>query len=629
MKAKKTGLYALALGALGVVFGDIGTSPLYAFRAIFSHQQLSDAINKTVIYGVGSLVIWSVILVVSVKYIGFIMRANNNGEGGIMALTALMSNARVASRTKILLILLGVAGVSLFYGDSVITPAISVLSAVEGIQVVAPSLHQIIIPVTVVVLAGLFLLQQTGTAIIGRLFGPVMLVWFVVMGAGGLAQVIAHPGITEILLPWTALQFFVEHPGLSFIAMGAVVLAVTGAEALYADMGHFGRKPIAKTWFWIVFPALALNYMGQAALVTHNPEAMANPFYLLFPEVTRIPLIILATFATLIASQAVISGAFSLTRQAVQLKFLPRLIIKHTSNREFGQIYVPFVNWALFGMVVLLVVGFGSSAKLATAYGVAVSGTLAIDTILFLAVARYIWRRPITSILAGAVVFLTVDMIFVTSNLSKILHGGWFPILLALAVFAAIVTWMQGQKIIKQERQQAEGSLDNFVREMRRSKDIARLPGSAVYLSHHDKYTPLALRATIDRLHELHEHIVIVNIETKSIPHVPEDERVQFDALGYEDDGISHINLSFGFKDTPNVPKTLQDSRSAGKELDFDLDNVSYFVSNLNIVPTHRKNLVGWQKILYVMMSKNAASPTDYYKLPLERTVEMSSYVKL
>lgn len=629
MKTQKTGVLPLALGALGVVFGDIGTSPLYAFRALFSHRQLSQALSTEVIYGVISLVIWAVVLVVSIKYIGFIMRASNKGEGGIMALTALLSSTTITRRAKLGLILLGVAGVSLFYGDSIITPAISVLSAVEGIQIVAPHLQPVIIPITLAILAGLFILQKQGAAIIGRLFGPVMFVWFVVMAAGGLAQVIAHPAILQVLSPLVALQFFMTHPGLAFIAMGSVVLAITGAEALYADMGHFGRQPIARTWFWLVFPALALNYMGQGALITSNTQAAVNPFYLLFPETVRILVIILATLATLIASQSVISGAFSLTRQAVQLKYLPRLLVKYTSDKEYGQIYIPFVNWTLFVLVALLVVGFGSSAKLATAYGIAVSGTLAIDTVLFLAVARFIWHKSMPGIIAGAIVFLTIDLLFVTSNLSKIAHGGWFPILFAGLVFAAIMTWIQGQKIITRERLDLGGTLQSFVHQMRAAKDITRLPGSAVYLSLHPEYTPLALRATVDRLHELHQHVAIVSIETRPIPHVPESERFEFNALGYENDGISHITLSFGFKDTPNVPKALLDSRGADRELNFDPDTVSYFVSTLNIVPTRRKNLSRWQKILYVIMSKNAASPIDYYKLPLERTVEMSSYIKL
>ncbi len=569
MNVKKTARWSLAIGALGVVFGDIGTSPLYAFRAIFSHQQLNQVPTDTVIYGVVSLVIWSIVLVVSVKYIGFIMRANNKGEGGIMALAALLDTAKVPRRLKLGLVLLGVLGVSLFYGDSVITPAISVLSAVEGVQLVAPNLHRLIIPLTLTILAGLFLLQHKGTAVIGRLFGPVMLVWFVVMGLGGLGQIVAHPEILKVLSPLVALQFAAQHPGLTFVAFGSIVLAITGAEALYADMGHFGRGPIARTWFWLVFPALALNYMGQADLITHTPGAVANPFYLLFPSVVRVPVIMLATSATLIASQSVISGAFSLTRQAVQLRYLPRLIVKHTSDKQFGQIYMPFVNWTLFTLVVALVIGFGSSASLATAYGIAVSGTLAIDTILFLAVACYIWHQPRRAIVAGAVLFLSVDLLFVSSNLSKIVHGGWFPILLAVLVCVAIITWIQGQRVVGKERQELEGILDHFVAQLRVSKDVARLPGSAVYLSQHPKYTPLALRATIDRLHELHEHIVIVNIVTESIPHIPEAERANFDALGYEDDGISHITLSFGFKDTPNVPKALHDARGAGNEINF------------------------------------------------------------
>ena len=629
MNAKKTATWSLALGALGVVFGDIGTSPLYAFRAIFGHQQLADALSTSVIYGVVSLVIWAITLVVSVKYIGFVMRASNDGEGGIMALAALLKNVNLSRRAKLALTLLGIAGVSLFYGDSIITPAISVLSAVEGIQVVAPGLKHVILPLTLIILASLFLLQQKGTGLIGRLFGPVMLVWFSVIGLAGLGQIIAHPAILKILSPVVAGQYARQQHFLTFIALGGVVLAITGAEALYADMGHFGRGPIARTWFWLVFPALALNYMGQAALITHTPSALANPFYLLFPEATRVPVIALATLATLIASQSVISGAFSLTRQAVQLRYLPRLIVKHTSDKKFGQIYVPFVNWTLFALVALLVIGFGSSAKLATAYGIAVSGTLAIDTLLFLAVARFIWRTSWPIIAAGAALFLTVDVLFVSSNLSKVAHGGWFPVLIALLIGTAIITWIRGQKVISRERAELEGTLHDFVKQLRTDTAITRLPGSAVYLSRHPNYTPLALRATVDRLHELHQHVVIVNIETLPVPHVPEAERVAFDPLGFEDDGISHLTLSFGFKDTPNVPHALQEARGAGKELNFDLDNVSYFVSTLNIVTTHRHNLAWWQKILFIAMARNSATHTEYYKLPLERTVEMSSYIKL
>lgn len=628
-RRKNIGVYGLALGALGVVFGDIGTSPLYAIKAIFEHGLLAGSVSQTEVYGIVSLIIWSITLVVSIKYIGFVMRANNAGEGGIMALVTLLDKAELSHKIKRLLILLGVLGVALFYGDSMITPAISVLSAVEGVQIVAPSLHAVIVPVTLVVLAGLFLLQQKGTGFIGKLFGPVMFVWFVVLAAGGLGQIVAHPTVLQALSPWLALQSAIEHPAVTFIALAAVVLTITGAEALYADMGHFGRKPIALTWFWLVFPALALNYMGQAALIVHNPASLSSPFYLLYPSSARVPLIGLAMLATLIASQAVISGAFSLTHQAVQLRLLPRLMVKHTSDRQFGQIYLPMVNRSLFVLVLLLVVGFGSSAKLASAYGIAVSGTLAIDSILFLAVARFMWHKPKSNIVLGALLFLGVDLLFTTSNLSKVQHGGWLPILLASVIFMAILTWIQGQEIITKQRMKAEGKLEDFVQELRNSHDISRLPGSAVYLSQHVGYTPLALRATVDRLHELHEHVVIVNINTKLVPHVAEADRITYDALGYQDDGISHITLSFGFKDALDVPHALRNAQRAGEEVGFDLSTASYFVSTVNVVASKHHNLAAWKKALYMTMSKNTASPTDYYRLPLERTVEMSSYLNL
>lgn len=629
MNTTRTGRWALAVGALGVVFGDIGTSPLYAFRAIFGHTQLSQAMSQSLVYGLVSLAIWSVILVVSVKYLGFIMRANNKGEGGIMALAALLETATIPGRAKFILLILGIAGVSLFYGDSIITPAISVLSAVEGISLVAPRLQPAVVPITLVILTLLFLVQHKGTALIGRLFGPVMLVWFVVMGLGGLWQVLQHPEVLQVLSPLVAARFAFDQPVLTFIAMGAIVLAITGAEALYADMGHFGRGPIARAWFWLVFPALALNYMGQAALINQSPAAIVNPFFFLFPDAVRVPIIILATLATLVASQAVISGAFSLTRQAVQLKYLPRLIVRHTSEQQYGQIYMPFVNWSLFCLVVMLVIGFGSSAQLAAAYGIAVSGTLAIDAILFLAVAYYIWRRPRSDVIIGAIVFLSIDLIFITSNLFKIIHGGWFPLLMAAVIGAIILSWVRGQRIVTQQRLEIEGDLQDFVTQLRDNTSLTRLPGSAVYLSQHPHYTPLALRATVDRLHELHEHIVIVNIKTRTIPHVPEAERISFDPLGYQDDGISHITLSFGFKDTPNIPKALEGTRSAGKEVGFDLDQETYFVSTLKIIPTRHKNLPRWQKFIYALISRNAASPTAYYRLPFERTVELTSYIKL
>jgi len=621
---------ALAVGALGVVFGDIGTSPLYALHAVFGLTGQHLAINRTNVYGIVSLVVWSVMLVVSIKFVGFIMRADNKGEGGIMALVSLIKSGRLRERYKWLFIMLGLIGVALFYGDSAITPAISVLSAVEGLKVVAPSLHALVLPITFVILASLFWIQKYGTGFIGRLFGPVMLVWFAVIALGGGWQIWQYPSSLIALSPVPAISFFARQPVLAFVAMGAVVLAITGAEALYADMGHFGRPPIARAWFWVVFPALTLCYTGQGALLLAHPGATADPFILLFPEVTRFSVVILATLATLIASQSVVSGAFSLTRQAVQLDFLPKLLVRHTSDREIGQIYVPFVNLVLFIVVTLLVFAFGSSVKLAGAYGVAVSGTLAIDTVLFLVITRDLWRKSTRYVSLLACVFLPIDLLFVTSNLSKIRHGGWFPIALAIIIFIVIDTWRRGQNIVRQERTIMEGPLQAFVDKIRAMKPpLKRIPGQAVYVSHHPDRAPLALHATVDELHELSQKVVLVTVQITDAAHVPEAERAVFDNLRYKDDGISHVTLRYGFHDSPNVPRTLAALRRANSELDFDPEEAAYFISLSKVVRTERRNLSGWRKGLYSLMARNALSTTDYYKLPVERTVEMRSLIKL
>jgi KUP system potassium uptake protein len=621
---------ALALGALGVVFGDIGTSPLYALHAVFGPVGQRLAIDRVNVYGIISLVIWSVTIVVSVKYIGFVMRANNKGEGGIMALVSLIKSGSLPARSKWLFIMLGLIGVSLFYGDSAITPAISVLSAVEGLKVVQPGLHALVLPVTFIILAALFWIQKYGTGLIGKLFGPVMLVWFTVIAAGGGWQIWQHPGILRALSPLQAATFFINRPAVAFAAMGVVVLAITGAEALYSDMGHFGRAPIARAWFWLVFPALALCYMGQGALLLNDPAAMVNPFILLFPEAVRFSVVLLATLATLIASQSVISGAFSLTRQAVQLDFLPRLLVRHTSAREIGQIYLPFVNLVLFVAVTLLVFTFGSAAKLAGAYGMAVSGALAIDTILFLVVMRGLWCRSIRSVAVLVCVFVPVDLLFVSSNLSKIRHGGWFPLVLATAVFLLIDTWRRGQQVVKQERKIMEGPLQAFVDKIRGMKPaLKRIPGQAVYISHHPDRAPLALHATVDELHELSQKVVLVTVKVTDAAHVPETERAVFDNLRYKDDGISHLTLYYGFHDSLNIPRTLDALRHTSSELNVDPEEAAYFISLSKVVKSRRRNLPGWRKSLYSLMARNALSPTDYYKLPVERTVEMSSLIKL
>lgn len=616
----------LFLGAIGVVFGDIGTSPLYALQAIFGVSGLQ--LSPKDITGVISLIIWAVTLVVTVKYIGLVMRANNKGEGGIMALIAIMRRTTLNHKYKMLFTLLGLVGISLFYGDSVITPAISVLSAVEGLRLVAPPLAEFAVPITLVILAGLFLLQSRGTGTIGKLFGPIMVVWFLASGIAGFAQIFHYPAILEALLPITAIEFFVLHPLQGFIAMGAVILAITGAEAIYADMGHFGRPAIRNAWLLLIFPALMFNYLGQGALVVQHPEAIKSSYFLLFPEFLHLPVIILATFATLIASQAVITGAFSLTRQAIHLGFLPRLTVLHTSREEIGQVYLPALNWILASLVLLAVVGFGTSANLAGAFGMAVAGTLAIDTILLLVIMRMSWKRSLFMVAVVGLLFLTIDFLFIGSSLSKIFHGAWVPLLIALTSYTLLTTWQKGHAIIARERHRAEGPLLTFVNKLHHKK-VPRIPGYAVYLGHNPGNTPLALHETLDQLHELHENVVVVTVKTTDTPHVPDRSRVVFDGLGHPNDGISHVTLQFGYKDIHNVPRALELAREKSSEVDFDPDTATYFTSITQPVVVHNHRMSKWRKKLYVVMDRNANNPSTYFKLPLDRTVEMSSFVEL
>jgi KUP system potassium uptake protein len=624
------GMVALTMGALGVVFGDIGTSPLYALQTVFSADH--HAVNATQgdVYGVISLVFWAITIIVSVKYVTFIMRADNDGEGGIMALIALIQQAKLTSRAaKISLVLLGVFGASLFYGDGMITPAISVLSAVEGLEVAAPSLHSVVVEITLAVLTGLFLIQRYGTGVVGRAFGPVMAVWFTILGLAGLREVVGHPGVLRALSPTYGAQFLFDHGGTAFIALGSIVLTVTGAEALYADMGHFGRPPIRRAWFGVVFPALILQYMGQGALILRTPKAIDNPFFLLLPHWARLPMVFVATAATVIASQAVISGAFSVTRQAVRLGFLPRLNIRHTSHEE-GQVYVPAVNWGIFAAVVALVVGFGSSQRLASAYGIAVTGTLAIDTILFFFVVRVLWHRPLPVVIGGAAAFLLVDLTFFSANLTKVLHGGWFPLSIAAVVFTVLTTWQKGREIVTANRTREEGPLREFVDKVHDlDPPLYRSPGTAVFLNANKETTPLALRANVEHNHTLHHCVVIVSIETMKVPHVPEDERLEIDELGYRDDGITHVVGHFGFQDPTDVPALLRQAARQGLEGNVDLSRPSYFLSRISIVKTEAPTMPRWRKKLFLAISRNAANPVEYFKLPDERTVIMGSHIEV
>jgi KUP system potassium uptake protein len=621
--ARDAGHAALTLAALGIVFGDIGTSPLYALQTVFSLDHGAVRPVQEDVYGVVSMIFWAITLIVSVKYLTFIMRAHNEGEGGIMALTALVQRAKANAA---ILVMLGIFGASLFYGDGVITPAISVLSAVEGLKVAAPSLGQLVVPITVTILTALFAMQRWGTQRVGGLFGPVMAVWFVVLAAAGLRKVVTDPSIVKGLSPSYAVAFVLAHPGVAFVAMGAVVLAITGAEALYADMGHFGPGPIRRAWFALVFPALTLNYLGQAALILHHPGTRASPFFLLLPDWARMPMVVLATIATVIASQSVISGAFSVTRQAVQLGFLPRLTVRHTSEHEFGQVYVPAVNWALFVMVTAVVLGFASSARLASAYGVAVTGTFIINTVLFLAVARLLWHWAAWKLALAAVVFLSVEVTFFAANLAKIVHGGWLPLVIGIGVSTLLLTWRRGRQIVNANRTAEEGPLRAFVDELHAMRPpVPRVPGTAVFPNPTIQTTPLAMRANVEHNHVLHESVVIISAHSVRVPHVPEAERVTIDDLGYSDDGIAHVTARYGFQDPPDIPAALRVACEQG--LECDLQRTSYFLTQIVIRPTDAPGMNRWRKKVFVAISRMAASPVEYFRLPVDRTLIIGSQI--
>jgi KUP system potassium uptake protein len=598
---------------------------LYALHTVFAVGVRPDEAG---VYGVISLVFWSITLIVSVKYVTLVMRASNHGEGGIMALVALVRGMSARARgRKVVLVALGIFGASLFYGDGMITPAISVLSAVEGLEVAAPALEQFVVPITLAIVIALFAVQRFGTARVGRAFGPVMAAWFTLLALSGLVQVVGSPGVLQALSPVYGAAFLVDHVGIALPALGAVVLTVTGVEALYADMGHFGASTIRRAWFVVVFPALILNYMGQGALVLARPKAVDNPFFLLFPGWAHIPMVVVATAAAVIASQAVISGVFSVTRQAVQLGFLPRLTILHT-GKEVGQVYVPAVNWLLFAAVVGLVVGFGSSQSLASAYGIAVTGTLAIDTLLFFFVARVLWHRPLWLVLAGGAFFLAIDLTFFGANLPKVLHGGWFPLTVAVVVFVLLSTWQRGREIVTRNRIEVEGPLRDFVEEVRRRDSVFRTPLTGVYLNANADTTPLALRENLRHNHAVHETVLIVSVQTVNVPHVQESKRLVLDELGYKDDGICRISARFGFQDDIDVPEVLRRSVEQ-MEGDVDLDTASYFISRTTVVPTSAPGMRRWRKRLFVAVLRNAANPVRYFKLPDDRTVVMGAHIEL
>ncbi len=616
-------LLTMALGALGVVYGDIGTSPLYALRECFAgHEPLQ--VNPTNVLGVLSLIFWVLIVIVTVKYLALVLRADNKGEGGILALMALVQRvAKRGPRTRLVVLALGIFGAALLYGDGIITPAISVLSAVEGIAIYEPAFHPFIVPSAIGTLVALFLLQRRGTGAVGAIFGPVMVAWFVVLAVLGVRGIMMYPDVAAALNPVYAVRFFLEHGWLGFFVLGGVFLVVTGSEALYADMGHFGARPIRLTWFIGVLPALMLNYLGQGALVLAHPEAVSNPFFLLAPSWAVLPLVALSTAAACIASQAVISGAFSLTRQAVQLGFSPRLEIVHTSAHEIGQIYVPGVNWALMLAVIGLVLGFRTSGNLAAAYGIAVASTMVITALLAYLTARDLWQwsAPVALLVFGS--FVLIDGAFLVANAMKFLDGGWFPLLLAVGIFALMTTWSRGRSVLQERLTEASLPLESFLESLALTK-VIRVPGTAVFMTGNADGTPPALLHNFKHNKVVHERVVLLTVQTADEPHVSDKERVTVNQL---ESGFYRVRARFGFMESPGIPALMPHLSKQGLEL--RERDTSYFLGRETLLPTNRPGMPFWRKALFGWMSKNARPATSYFQLPPNRIVELGAQVEL
>jgi KUP system potassium uptake protein len=626
------GKMVLALGALGIVYGDIGTSPLYTEQFIFTAHRNAAHADLAGVYGIVSLIFWALMVEVSLKYAGFIMRAHNHGDGGIMALTALIQRKRIG-RT-VLLVTLGIFGAGLFFGDGMITPAISVTSAIGGLGVVSPSLAHLVVPLSLGILLGLFAVQRFGTGAVGWLFGPVILVFFAVISFFGLKEIIPHPGVLQGLSPVWAVRFMIDHGVEGWLTLGGVVLCCTGAEALYADRGHFGSSPIRMTWFWIVFPAVMLSYLGQAAFILAHPASVDkpsfNPFFQLLPHSLLLPMVVLATAATIIASQAALTGSFSVAKQAVQLGFLPRLRIVHTSNLE-GQIYVPMINWALCVGVAALVLVFRSATRLGDIYGVAVTGTFILNTILFMAVARSMWHTPKWRLAILGTLFLTVEVAFFTSNLAKIADGAYLSLAVGLVIAVVMMTWRRGRDIVTRNRNQVEGPLENFLDDLRAARPpIIRLPGTAIFLAPGRATTPLALRTLVEHNHAFHEKVVILSMEPVSIPRVDRADRFAVQLVGQGLFKIVHITVRVGYRDGWNVPDALAMARKDGfLDRNLDLEHASYFVSRMTIVPNNEPGMAGWRKRIFVALARNAASPVEHFGLPSARTAMTNSEVAI
>ena len=620
----KKRLATLTLAALGIVYGDIGTSPLYSIKEVFGGAHHPVPITPENVLGILSLFFWSLIIVVTVKYVSFIMRANNKGEGGIIALMTLaLHKGTPGTWQQKLLITLGLFGAALFYGDGVITPAISVLSAVEGLEIITPAFNPYILPITLVILVGLFVFQRKGTASVGALFGPVMVIWFAVLAALGALSIIENPGVLAAVNPLHAFRFLLGNSLLGFFALGAVVLCITGAEALYADMGHFGAKPIQYAWLGYVMPALLINYFGQGALLLADPATVENPFYLLAPEWGRYPLVILATVATIIASQAVISGAFSITQQAIQLGYMPRLEIQHTSEREIGQIYLPGVNWLLLISIIALVVEFGSSSKLAAAYGIAVTGTMLITNILAIAVAVRLWNWSPLRAALGALPFICIDLGFFLANSVKIPDGGWFPLVFGLAIFILLTTWKRGRELLGQRLAAESMDLKPFIASITEG-GVERVPGSAVFMTPNPESVPHALLHSLKHYKALHEQVIILSVKVFDVPYVPELDRVEVHRL---DGNFSQVIVQYGFKDDPDIPSALALCAESG--LAFDMMDTSFFLGRETLIPRLGSEMAYWRSLIFVAMFRNAGSATAFFKIPSNRVVELGSQVVL
>lgn len=620
---KKLGMVPLAVAAVGVVFGDIGTSPLYALQTVFSPEH-GIAVTTGNVLGVLSLVFWALLLVVSLKFVVFIMRADNHGEGGIMALMALIRRLlRDEDKLRNILIMLGLFGAALFFGDGIITPAISVLSAIEGVEVATPGLTPYVIPLSLVVLTGLFFIQRKGTATVGILFGPIMLVWFAVLAALGVIEIAKAPQILWAISPVYAFDFLVAHGVVGFLALGAVVLTITGAEALYADMGHFGKSPIRWAWFVLVFPALLLNYFGQGALMMLNPSTATNPFYDLTPQWALYPMIALSTVATVIASQAVISGVFSMTQQAIQLGFLSRTNVIHTSDREMGQIYVPFMNWAMMIGVIVLILGFKSSANLSWAYGLAVTGTITIDTILVFVVARRLWAWNKALVLAAMAFFLTIDLAFFGANLVKLFDGGWFPVAIGVVMFTIMSTWKRGRELMAERLQGQAIALKPFVAGLIVHPPV-RVPGIAVFLTTNLANVPHAMLHNLLHNKVVHETVLILTVQTRNRPWINLNERVIVESLS---DGFYCVTLSFGFKEEPNVPEALQYVQINNQPI--NLMETSFFLSRETLIATKLPGMAMWREHLFVSMARNGSSATAFFHIPTNRVIELGAQVEL